>query len=276
VTVPEWHLDVETAQRYADGAVTPAAASSLEQHLIACEGCRALLAPAVDAPRLDRVWAEVIDRVTTPHVGYVERLLRRVGVTESTARLVAVTPSLRAGWLAGIASMLGVALLVAHTGERGIAVFFVLAPLLPMLGVAVAFAPWADPAHEMVSASPYDNFRLLLIRAVAVMVSTLALVVAAGLLLPGAQWLALGWLLPALALSVLTLAAAPRIQPSQSAAVLTAVWLLVALPALRPGSDPMLATHAAVQVVSLLALTAGAVVLLRRQRTLSPVLWRKS
>ncbi len=276
MTVPEWHLDAEMTQRYAEGAVTPAVASSVEQHLIVCAGCRAGLAPAVDAPRLDRVWAEVIEQVTTPRVGIVERLLRRVGVTEPTARLVATTPSLRTGWLAAITSVLGVALLVAHTGEHGIAVFFVLAPLLPMLGVAVAFAPWSDPTHEMVSASPYDNFRLLLTRAVAVMVSTVALVVVAGLFLPATQWLALGWLLPALALSVLTIAAAPRIQPSSSAAVLTAVWLLVALPALRPGSDPLLATQASVQVVSLLALTAGAIVLLRRQRTLSPTLWRNS
>jgi hypothetical protein len=276
MTVSEWHLDLAMAHRYAEGDVTATFASSVELHLLACAGCRAMLAPAVDAPRLDRIWTEVIDRVTAPRAGVFERLLHRLGVTEATARLIAVTPSLRGGWLTAVASLLGIALLVAQTGERGIALFFVLAPLLPMLGVAVAFAPWADPTHETVSAAPYDDVRLLLARAVAVMTTTVGLVLVAGLLLPGAQWLALAWLLPALAFSVVTLAAAPRVEPTYTAATLTVVWLLVALPGLRPHADPLLATHAAVQLVSLLALTAGVIVLLLRERALRPQHWRSS
>jgi hypothetical protein len=272
----EWHLDGETAQRYADGAVTPALASSVEQHLIACAECRAMLAPAVDAARLDRLWTQVVERVVTPHAGVFERLLCRLGVSEATARLIAVTPSLRAGWLSAVASLLGVSLLVAHTGQHGIAVFFALAPLLPMLGVAAAFAPSVDRMSDMVSATPYDNFRLLLTRAVAVVTTTLALVLVAGFLLPDSRWLAVGWLLPALALSVVTLAAAPRIQPVFSAASLGVGWLLVALPALRPRADPLLATHAPVQLVSLLALAVGGIVLVHRQRVLPTPFWRSS
>jgi hypothetical protein len=248
----------------------------VEQHLLSCAACRLMLAPEVEESRLDRVWAGVIERVTAPQAGLFERLLRRLGVTEATARLIAVTPSLRAGWLAAVASLLGVALLVARSGERGIGVFFVLAPLLPMLGVAVAFAPWVDPTYETISASPYDNFRLLLVRAVAVVTTTLGLVLVAGLLLPGDPWLALGWLLPALALSVLTLAVEPWLEPTYSAIVLTAVWLLVALPALRPRADPLLASHAVVQFASLLAFMAGVALLLNRHRTLAPHPWRNS
>jgi predicted anti-sigma-YlaC factor YlaD len=268
MTVSEWHLDRDSAQRYADGDVTPALASSVEQHLIACPACRAMLAPAVDAARLDRVWSEVVERVVAPRAGVLERLLRQFGVTESTARLIAVTPSLRADWLSAVTGLLVVSLLVAHTGPHGIAFFFALAPLLPMLGVAAAFAPNADPMRDMVLSTPYDNFRLLLARAIAVVTSTLALVLIAGFLLPESRWLAVSWLLPALALCVVTLAAAPRIQPVQSAASLTVLWLILALPALRPRADPLLATHAAVQLVSLLAFAAGAIVLLQRQRSL--------
>src|SRR5206468_2262060 len=96
-------------------------------------------------------------------------------------------------------------------------------------------------------------------RAVAVVTTTLGLVLVAGFLLPDSRWLAVSWLLPALALSVATLAAAPRIQPIYSAAALTVVWLLVALPALRPRADPLLATLATV-----LAPDAGSVRLLGR------------
>lgn len=276
MTVSEWHLDAETAQRYADGTVTAALASSVEQHLIACPACRAMLVPAVDTARLDRVWTEVIEHVVAPRAGLFERLLHRLSVSEATARLIAVTPSLRAGWLSAVATLLGVSLLVAHTGPHGIAVFFALAPLLPMLGVAVAFAPSVDRMYEITCAAPYDNFRLLLARSVAVVIATLGLVCIAGLLLPDARWLAVSWLLPALALSVVTLAAAPRIQPLYSAAALTLTWLLVSLPALRPRADPLLATHASVQLVSLLALAAGGVVLIHRQRVLPARSWRSS
>jgi hypothetical protein len=276
VTASEWHLSSGLAQRYADGEMTGPSASSVELHLLECASCRTIVAPAVPEPRLDRVWSEVIERVTAPRSGFFERLLGRLGASDSTARLIAVTPSLRGGWLTGVASLLAIALLVAHTGERGIALFFVLAPLLPMLGVAVAFAPSVDPTYETASAAPYDNVRLLLARAVAVMTTTVGLVLAAGLLLPGAQWLALGWLLPALALSVVTLAAAPRVEPAYTATALTAVWLLVALPGLRPHADPLLATHAAVQLVSLLTLTAGLLVLLLRERALHRQHWRSS
>jgi hypothetical protein len=276
MSVTGWHLDVETAHRYAEGEVTPALASSVEQHLIACAECRAMLAPAVETDRLDRVWTQVIERVVTPHAGVFERLLCHLGVSEATGRLIAATPSLRAGWLSAVTTLLAVSLLVAHTGQHGIAVFFALAPLLPMLGVAVAFAPSVDRMYDMVSATPYDNFRLLLARAIAVVTTTLGLVLVAGFLLPDSRWLAVSWLLPALALSVATLAAAPRIQPVYSAAALTVVWLLVALPALRPRADPLLATHATVQLASLLALAVGAIVLVHRKRSLPAHFWRSS
>jgi hypothetical protein len=142
--------------------------------------------------------------------------------------------------------------------------------------VAVAFAPGVDRMYDMVSATPYDNFRLLLARAIAVVTTTLGLVLVAGFLLPDSRWLAVSWLLPALALSVATLAAAPRIQPVYSAAALTVVWLLVALPALRPRADPLLATHATVQLASLLALAVGAIVLVHRKRSLPAHFWRSS
>src|SRR4051794_32443724 len=243
MSISEWHLDAEAARLYASGESTGAFASSVELHLVVCSRCRAMVAPGAEAARLQTVWTKVVEEVMAPQAGPLERLLRRIGVTEPTARLIAVTPSLRAGWLSAIATLLAVSLLIAHVGDQGIAVFFIVAPLLPMVGVAVAFAPPADAMHDMISASPYDNFRLLAVRAVAVVTATVGIVLLAGVLLPDARWLGVGGLLRALALSVLPLAAAPRIPPLYTAAALGAGWLAVTVPALRPQADPLLATH---------------------------------
>ena len=47
----EWHLDAELAGRYAQGGVSTVLASSVEQHLIRCAACRALLTPTVPATK---------------------------------------------------------------------------------------------------------------------------------------------------------------------------------------------------------------------------------
>jgi hypothetical protein len=262
-----WHLDTDLAAAYAAGATTPVLAASVEQHVMACAHCRALLAPTADAPRLDRVWGEVLERVQAPPAGLLERLLRRLGLTEGTARLVALTPSLRGGWLTGVVVVLALALAASRSGTHGIAVFLALAPLLPMAGVAVAFGRTTDPAYEVVDAAPYDAFQLLAVRAAVVVATTLALAVPAALLLPGALWVSVGWLLPALALAVATLALAPRVEPVLTAGVLTAFWLAVALPGLLRRHDPLLAASSTVQLVSLLGLAAGVAVLVRRQHS---------
>jgi hypothetical protein len=267
----EWHLDPRLATRYVDGALTPAAAMSVESHLLVCSGCQQLLSPAIDAARLEAVWSQVRERVEAPPATHLERALRRAGVSDSTSRLLAITPSLRGGWFTGVLGVLVLSLLASRSGPHGVAVFLALAPLLPMIGVAFAFGPVADPSHDMVAAAPYDAFRLLAVRAVAVVVATLVLAVPAGLLLPGEPWLAVGWLLPALALAVVILAAAPRVQPVHTAAALALGWLFVALPALRRGTDPLLVTHAGIQLVSLLVLAVGAVVLVMRQQSLPAV-----
>jgi len=50
-----WHLDRETAQRYATGAAEPVFAASAEAHLTACPACRALIVPLVDRSRLGAI-----------------------------------------------------------------------------------------------------------------------------------------------------------------------------------------------------------------------------
>ena len=261
-----WHLDDDLIDDYADGfPMAPALQASVETHLEACEHCRARLAPAVDPARLDAVWAEVVATVDAPRPAPLERLLLRAGVREDTARLLAATPSMRASWLSSLVAVLAIALLSAHAVDDGVVLFLALAPVLPVAGVAVAFAPMTDPVHEVTAAAPYSRVKLLVVRTAAVVGTTVVLAAALAALLPGESWLAVAWLLPALALTASTLALSTWFEPLRSAAVLTLGWLSVSLPGLLPGHDPLLVVRAGAQLTALVLLVAAlAVVALRR------------
>ena len=262
-----WHLDDDLLDTYAEGRpLTPALAASVEAHLERCSACQLRLVPSADLPRLDAVWAEVEDALDAPRPGLLERLLLRAGVASDTARLVAVTPSLQRSWITGTVLALTLALLVAHSGERGVAMFLALAPVLPVAGIAVAFGPRTDPFHEVALAAPYSSFRLLLVRSAAVLAATIALAVPVTLLLPSTPLVAAAWLLPALALAVTSLALATRIDPVVSSAGLSALWLVGALSGLAPGRDPLVVATAVPQLLALVLLAASGAVLLQQRR----------
>jgi hypothetical protein len=220
-----WHLDADLADRYSEGRVGHVLAASVEQHLTACGDCRGMI--HADPSRLDAVWDEVLDLVEAPHVGFVERAVRRLGASEPTARLLAATPSLRGAWLTGVVVVIGLALVAAHVSPRGFEIFMALAPVLPMLGVAWSFGPQADPTLEIAAASPYSLVRLLLARTSFVVGTTLLPTAVAGFFVPGQGWPTIGWLLPSLAMCSVVLATAQRFEPHLSAAGLSAAWIAV-------------------------------------------------
>lgn len=220
-----WHLDEATVTRYAHGRVTMAVAASVEAHLLACAPCRALLTPAVDLARLRSLWDDVAERVDTPAPGLVERLLRLARIPEDTSRLLASTPSLRASWLLALGAVLGFAALASEADERGTLLFLTLAPILPVVGVATAFHRRLDPAHEIGLAAPYPAFRLLLLRSAAVVGVTSLAAAGASLLLAGPALAAAAWLLPALALTSLTLALSRRFDIVHVACGVGAGWV---------------------------------------------------
>jgi hypothetical protein len=262
-----WHLEKDVLDTYAEsGPMTPALTASVESHLERCPSCRARLLPTAGAARVDAVWADVLDRIDAPHAPRLERLLRRVGVPASTARLLAVTPSLQLSWLTGTAIVLALALAVAHSGDHGVALFLALAPVLPVAGVAVAFSARTDPLHEVAVAAPYSSYRLLLVRSAAVLVTTLLLAVPAALLLPSAPWVAAAWLLPALALTSTCLALAARVDPVASSIALSGTWLCLALSGLAPRRDPLVVASLAPQLACLILLVLACAALLHQRR----------
>jgi hypothetical protein len=172
----------------------------------------------------------VVDRVDAPRRGVLERLLVRLGVGEATARLVAVTPTLRGPWLLAVASVLALAAWAAQVDARFLLMFLVVAPLGPLVGVAVAFAGGLDPTREIGLAAPYSGLRLLLIRTAAVLAVTVPIVTVAGLALPGSHWLAVAWLLPTAALTCVALALTARMTAVVAVGFVGTAWVLVTAP----------------------------------------------
>lgn len=222
-----WHAEPRVLEHYSTGELSVADAASVEAHLVACARCRQALAPRVDARRLAAGWARLDVALDAPRLGPVERLLRRAGVSEHMARLLVSTPSLRTSWLLAVALILAFAVAAAHggTGERTLLLFLVLAPLLPLAGVAAAFAPGVDPAAEVALVAPMRTFRLLLVRAASVLVVTVGLAALAALTLPGPGWAAGAWLVPSLALVVTTLALSTYVSPVVAAAGIAGAWI---------------------------------------------------
>lgn len=222
-----WHLDAATVDAYRAGRVNDAVAASLEAHVVACATCRELLRVAADPRRLDRNFAAVLDRVDSPRPLLIERLFLRLGVGDHHARLIAMTPALRAGWLGGlvVVSMLAV-MANARQGATGELWFLVVAPVVPLLGVVVSFGPPLDPAHELLLSSPVGALELVLLRAAAVLATSLPLTLAAGVLSPGLDWSAAAWLVPSLALTATALALTRWVPLRVAACALGAAWLV--------------------------------------------------
>jgi hypothetical protein len=271
-----WHLDADVLDRYVTGVAPSALAASVEAHVVRCGACRARMVPAVDVPRLDRIWEEVVERVDAPVPAPVERLLLRLGIRDDIARLLAATPSMRAAWFASVLAVLALALASAHATERGVVVFLALAPLLPVAGVAAAFSPLTDPVHEVAAASPYSSFRLLVIRSAAVLTATVLLAGAAAALLPGTPWLAVAWLLPALALTAGALALSTWFEPLYSALALATLWIGVTAPAFAPGRDPLLVVRSGAQLACFGVLLAAIATVAMRREALSLSLGRST
>jgi hypothetical protein len=261
-----WHIDEATLTRYVSGRASAALAASAEAHLTACSDCRARLAPAVSVDRLAAIWHEVEDRVEVGSLSFFERFLLLVGVREDTARLLAATPSLRSSWLASLSVAIAFAVFAADTSPRGLFLFLTLAPMLPVAGVAAAYGREADPAYELAVASPFSLLRLLLVRSVAVVGSTIALTGIGGLLLADFGWSAASWLLPALALSVTILALSSRMAPVWAGAGVLTSWLAVVFLTTQLTGDRLAVFGHAGQLAAL-GLIAAAGLALARQRS---------
>ncbi|GAA3507716.1 hypothetical protein FHR32_004284 [Streptosporangium album] len=267
-----WHLPEELIERYLAGHLDPVQVMSVESHLARCERCRA--AVPYEEGWLAASWEGIEDLVDRPRPRPVARILRRAGVPEHMATFLAATPALARGWLVAVAAVLAFAVAAAHLAAHdpvrslhALVTFLVVAPVLPLAGIALAYGRHVDPVHELQAATPMAGSRSLLLRALAVLVTAIVLTGLAAPLLPGPPGLAGAWLLPALALAVATLALSTRISPPASAAALAAAWFgAVTAGSGLAGDELLLFSPGAQALYGMAALILVPLVYLRRAR----------
>jgi hypothetical protein len=276
------HVGEDLLASYAAGTVGPVVAWSVEAHLTGCAPCRSALSAYVDAERLARNRSALLVRAAIGDGGRVRRLLCRCGVPDHLLRLLAATPSLRRSWLLSIVGVLaavaGEAAAVRYgwisggrrVGQAGyrdvaaVAPFLLVAPLLVLAGVAVAFLPRFDPAYHLAAAAPFSGFTLLLVRTVCALAVALVPVAGAAFVLPGPGWLPVALLLPSLALCAFALAAATVMDPRAAAVTAGVLWALPAL-LLALGHVPLAIVQRDAQSACAAVIIASAVVLLVRR-----------
>ena len=182
--------------------------------------------------RLARTLDVIMGEICAPSRSRFERMLLACRFPEPTARLVAATPVLRWAWFAAVALVL---LFAASAGAEQwqpgdqLAVFLALAPLVPVVGVALAYGPLADRSYEVAVAAPLSGLRLLLLRAMAVLATATAISLLTVATSPTHGWLQVAWLFPALATTGSALALAPRLGMRAAASGVAIGWLAIVL-----------------------------------------------
>lgn len=223
---------------------------------------------AVDATRLDANWRAISIELDAPRVGRIERVLRSAGLPASVVRLVGATPALRRSWFLAIAVVVLVGLGAADpANDASLFTLLALAPMVPVLGVALAYGSDADPSYEIQLATPMHGLRLVAIRAATVLVMSIVVIGSLSLLDAGARPVAALWLLPALAVTTASLAAMTVQPPRRAATIVALCWFVTVVIARAAADDPLAAFGAAGQLTAVaVAVAAGATVIARRSR----------
>lgn len=265
----EWHVSDDVLTAWLSGTAGPAASDSAEQHLLSCPECRERTAGAtIDLPDIDltEVWAGIADRIEPQRRPWPARTGARLGLSDADVAQLAATPALRISWISSLAVVL--LFTVVASGWRPVQALYaylLLAPLIPVLGVATSYGPHTDPTYELVIAAPYSKSRLVLLRSTAVLVGCAPLTIAAGLLL-GPWWIAVAWLIPALAFVLLTLTVSTWQPPVRAAVAVAALWSMASALALAAGDLLALVGPAAMGVFGAAIVASGGIVILRRDQ----------
>ena len=218
------------------------------------------------ASNLDAIMGEI----AAPRRSRFERALLALRVPEPTARLMAATPVLRWAWFAAVGLVL---VMAAGAGAKEwqpgdqLAVFLALAPIVPVLGVALAYGPHSDRAYEVTVATPLSGPRLILLRTITVVVAAAVLSLMAVLTSPTAGWLRIAWLLPALATTAAALALGAYVGLRRAAIAVGLAWLALVIIVAQVNDDATAPFRAVGQVAAAaVAVLGGAVLLVGRRR----------
>lgn len=220
----------------------------------------------IDPRRLDANWRAIEIELDAPRRSFVERLLRAVGIPGHVTRLIVATPALRRAWYLAVAAAVVIALSVAEsdTPRQSVLLFLTLAPLVGVAGVAMAYGPNADPAHELQVVTPMQGLRIVAIRTLVVMVVASVVVAGGAALSPATRPFALFWLLPSVAVASCALALMTTMSPRRAASAAAVGWCALVLVS-QVGTDPLVVFTGVGQLVAI-AVAAGAIAVTVRRR----------
>src|SRR5690606_3925853 len=128
----------------------------------------------------------------------------------------------------GMTAMVVAAAVLLDLADRAAGRFpslvLLLAPVLPLLGVAASWSRGLDPAYELVVGSPRAGLDLVLRRTVVVLAGVIPVLGIAGLMV---GYSPAHWLLPCLAFTVTALALGGFVGVQRAATVLAAAWIVL-------------------------------------------------
>ncbi len=224
--------------------------------------------PTIDPARLDANWRAIEIELDAPRPSRIERMLRSVGVPAYATRLVVATPALRRAWYLAIGGAVLIALTAADPDapRQSVLLFLTVAPLVGILGVAMAYGPSSDPAHELQLATPMRGLRVLAVRTVVVLLVSSFVITICTLGNDVTRPFAAAWFLPAVAIAAVSLAAMTVTAPRRAATAVAIGWCAIVLIS-QLGSDPLIVFTLLGQVAAAVAAVAAAVVTIRRRDT---------
>lgn len=249
--------------RYAagDAGIGPETLWALEGHLEGCASCRDRLADAVRGGNPGTV--SLLERV---HAG-LDTELARSAPAPLRSRLLPRTSR----WLAPtLLRWLGMSTLMVLTAvgfdlvndSSRMSLVLLLAPVVPLLGVAAVWARGQDPVHELVAATPRAGLYLVLRRTLTVLVVVIPVLALAGLVVDASP---ARWLLPCLAFTAGALALGTVIGVSRAAAALGLLWAAgVIAPSLVTARLPAVLDTASLPAWAALTAATAVVLVLRR------------
>jgi hypothetical protein len=222
--VSTWHAAPQLLARFAmePERLDNVTASSIEAHLVDCDHCRRAVADSVEPSAIALSWNRIVDEVDRPQRSVAERILGWM-FPDDVARVVAATPALRLSWLVAVVAVIAAAVAASRTADD-LTPFLAFAPLVPLAGVALSFWPAPDPAGEAALATPMHGAGLVLRRTVIVLATSLVVLLAGTAALPGLEWRAVGWILPAIGLSLVALALSTWLAPLTATVAAAIGW----------------------------------------------------
>ncbi len=267
-----WHVPDAVLRGYAEDRVRDADAWSVEAHLGQCPRCRRALAGAVEGTGvgtlLEGVRGRLLDdlpaqsHVPPPTAARRAWLLSTGGGGARSAWLIAVLATVVVAVALdalGGAGKHGSGLAAGWLSPGGL--LLVVAPLLPLVGVALSYGAF-DPARELVASTASAGLGLVLWRTLAVLVVSMPPVLVAGLVV--GRTAPILWLLPSLALTTLAVVLGSFVELSRAALGVGVGWLVVVIgPGLTESTPVLLESRVAPLWVAVLLL-GGAVLVARR------------